>query len=145
MPVRDRYHENLKNALIKDGWNVTNDPFHLKWGKKDLYVDLAAEKLLIAEKGTQKIAVEIKTFSGDSEVADLEQAIGQYFTYLAVMSRNYPDRVLYIAVHEDVFTDIFEEEPLGKLILEDYKIPLIVFNPKQEVIVRWVIWSNTGS
>lgn len=36
-------------------------------------MDLAAEKLLIAEKGTQKIAVEIKTFSGDSEVADLEQ------------------------------------------------------------------------
>ncbi|QKQ73457.1 element excision factor XisH family protein [Nostoc sp. TCL240-02] len=145
MPVRDCYHENLKNALIKDGWNVTDDPFHLKWGKKDLYVDLAAEKLLTAEKGTEKIAVEIKTFSGDSEVADLEQAIGQYFTYLAVMSRNYQDRVLYIAVHEDVFTDIFEEEPLGKLILEDYKIPLIVFNPKREVIVRWVIWSNTGN
>jgi hypothetical protein len=145
MPVRDRYHENLKNALIKDGWNVTDDPFHLKWGKKDLYVDLAAEKLLIAEKGIQKIAVEIKTFSGDSEVADLEQAIGQYFTYLAVMSRNYRDRVLYIAVHEDVFTDIFEEEPLGKLILEDYKIPLIVFNPKREVIVRWIIWSNIDS
>ncbi|MDZ8262467.1 MAG: element excision factor XisH family protein [Nostoc sp. ChiQUE01b] len=43
-------------------------------------MDLAAEKLLIAEKGTQKIAVEIKTFSGESEIADLEQAIGQYFT-----------------------------------------------------------------
>lgn len=106
-------------------------------------MDLAAEKLLIAEKGTQKIAVEIKTFSGDSEVADLEQAISQYFTYLAVMSRNYPDRVLYIAVHEDIFTDIFEEEPLGKLILEDYKIPLIVFNPKRKVIVRWILWNNT--
>ncbi len=143
MPARDRYHENLKNALIKDGWTITDDPFHLKWGKKDLYVDLAAEKLLIAEKGTQKIAVEIKTFSGDSEVADLEQAIGQYFTYLAVMSRNYPDWALYIAVHEDIFTDIFEEEPLGKLILEDYKIPLIVFNPKREVIVRWILWNNT--
>ncbi|WP_410174718.1 element excision factor XisH family protein [Nostoc commune] len=71
--------------------------------------------------------------------------MGQYFTYFAVMSRNYRDRVLYIAVHEDVFTDIFEEEPLGKLILEDYKIPLIVFNPKREVIVRWILWSNTGS
>ena len=52
----------------------------------------------------------------------------------ALMSRNYPDRVLYIAVHEDIFTDVFEEEPLGKLILEDYKIPLIVFNPKREVM-----------
>ncbi|MHC5831800.1 MAG: element excision factor XisH family protein, partial [Nostoc sp.] len=42
MPAKDRYHENLKNALIKDGWTITDDPFHLKWGKKDLYVDLAA-------------------------------------------------------------------------------------------------------
>jgi hypothetical protein len=49
----------------------------------------------------KKIAVEIKTFGGDSEVADLEQAIGQYFTYLSVISRNYPARVLSIAVHED--------------------------------------------
>ncbi|MBN3962287.1 element excision factor XisH family protein [Nostoc sp. NMS8] len=46
MPVRDRYRENLKNALIKDGWIVTDDSFHLKWGKKDLYGDFAAKKLL---------------------------------------------------------------------------------------------------
>ncbi len=143
MPVKDKYHENVKNALIKDGWTITDDPLHLKWGKKDLYVDLGAEKLIVAEKGTQKIAVEVKTFGGDSEVADLEQAIGQYFTYLAVMKRKYPDRLLYIAVHEDVFIDIFEEEPLGKLIAEEYKIPLIVFNPKQEVVVQWILWSNT--
>ncbi|MEH1938159.1 MAG: element excision factor XisH family protein [Nostoc sp.] len=65
MPAKDRYHENLKNALIKDGWTVTDDPFHLKWGKKDLYVDLAAEKLLIAEKGTQKIAVDLYLAPGD--------------------------------------------------------------------------------
>ncbi|MEH2406190.1 MAG: element excision factor XisH family protein [Nostoc sp.] len=86
------------------------------------------------------MAVEIKTFSGDSEVANLEQSIGQYFTYLAVISRNYRDRVLYIAVHEDVFTDIFEEELLGKLILEDYKIPLIVLNPKREISDRHILF-----
>ncbi|MDZ8262468.1 MAG: element excision factor XisH family protein [Nostoc sp. ChiQUE01b] len=34
MPARDRYHENLKNALIKDAWTITDDPFHLKWGKR---------------------------------------------------------------------------------------------------------------
>jgi hypothetical protein len=145
MPARDRYHERVKKALIKDGWTITDDPLHLKWGKKDLYVDLGAEKLLTAQKGTQKIAVEIKTFGGDSEVADLQQALGQYFTYCAVMSRNYPDWILYIAVHEDVFIDVFEEDPLGRLLLEDYKIPFLVFNPEQEVIARWIVWKNTGS
>lgn len=145
MPVRDRYHDNVKNALVKDGWIIKEDPLHLKWGRKDLYVDLGAEKLLVAEKGSQKIAVEIKTFGGDSEVADLQQAIGQYFTYLAVMNRSYPDWVLYVAIHEDVFIDVFEEEPLGQLLLEDYKIPLIIFNPEQEVIVGWIHWNNTDS
>ncbi|MBW4569885.1 MAG: XisH family protein [Tolypothrix carrinoi HA7290-LM1] len=143
MPARDRYHENVKNALIKDDWTITDDPLHLKWGKKDLYADLRAERLLVAEKGVQKIAVEIKTFGGDSEVADIEQAIGQYFTYLAVISQNEPERVLYLAVHEDVFIDIFEEEPLGKLLMESYKIRFIVFNPMQEIIVRWIPWNTT--
>jgi hypothetical protein len=47
MPARDIYHSIFKNALIKDGWTVTHDPLKLQWGKKDLYVDLGAEKLIV--------------------------------------------------------------------------------------------------
>ena len=57
MPARDIYHDNFKNALIKDGWIITHDPYMLKWGLKDLYIDLGAQKLLAAEKQEQKIAV----------------------------------------------------------------------------------------
>jgi hypothetical protein len=49
MPARDRYHDRVKNALIEDGWTITADPLHVKWGKKDLYVDLGAEQRLAAE------------------------------------------------------------------------------------------------
>ena len=143
MPNKDKYHENVKNALRKDGWIITDDPLHLKWGRKDLYVDLGAEKLVIAEKGSQKIAVEIKTFGSHSEVADLQQAIGQYFTYLAVIKRTYPERELYIATHEEIFNDIFAEEPLGQLLLKEYEIPLIIFDPQREVITQWLNWQNT--
>lgn len=45
MPVRDIYHNQVKNALIKDGWTITHDPLRLKWGSKDMYVDLGAEKI----------------------------------------------------------------------------------------------------
>ena len=75
MPARDRYHNQVKQALIKDGWTITDDPLRLKWGKKDLYVDLGAEQLLTAEKGLHKIAVEVKSFVGQSEVDDLEKAL----------------------------------------------------------------------
>jgi hypothetical protein len=75
MPARDRYHDQVKNALIKDGWTITDDPLHVKWGRKDMYVDLGAERLLAAEKGERKIAVEVKSFLGPSEMSDLEQSV----------------------------------------------------------------------
>jgi len=56
MPARDLYHNQLKNALIKEGWTITNDPLRLRWGSKDMYVDLGAERILSAEKDAQKIA-----------------------------------------------------------------------------------------
>lgn len=62
MPAKDLYHNVVKNALIKDGWRITHDPLRLKWGIKDMYVDLGAERILSAEKAGQKIAVEVKNF-----------------------------------------------------------------------------------
>lgn len=29
MPRKDRIHEAVKNALVKDGWTITDDPFRL--------------------------------------------------------------------------------------------------------------------
>ncbi len=60
MPAYDMYHDTVKRALIKDGWTITHDPYHLRWGLKDLYVDLGLEHLLAATQGPRKIAVEIK-------------------------------------------------------------------------------------
>jgi hypothetical protein len=62
MPAKDRYHEAVKHALEKDGWAITHDPYTLTFGIKDVYVDLGAGRVLAAEKGSDKIAVEIKTF-----------------------------------------------------------------------------------
>jgi len=43
-------HNSCKNSLIYDGWTITHDPLSLKIGKKDIFVDLGAEKFLAAEK-----------------------------------------------------------------------------------------------
>jgi len=137
MPAKDRYHQTVKNALIKDGWTITNDSPHLRWGNKDMYVDLGAERLFSAEKEGQRIAVEIKTFGSLSEMLALEQAIGQYFVYLAVIAETKPEYRLYLAIHSSVFFDVFEE-PLGQLLLQKYQLSLIVFDPEQEVILEWI-------
>jgi XisH protein len=144
MPARDRYHESVKNALIKDGWTITDDPLHLRYGKRDMYVDLGAERLLAAQKDGQRIAVEIKTFGSVSDMADLEHMLGQYLAYRSVMIRTDPNRSLYLAVHDEVYVDVFDE-PIAKLLVEDYKVNIVVFKPVQEVILKWIPWNNTGS
>jgi len=78
VPAPDTYHEVVKHALIKEGWTITHDPYTLTFGQRNVFVDLGAERMLAAEKGQEKIAVEIKSFQGASDVRDLEMAIGQY-------------------------------------------------------------------
>lgn len=103
MPARDIYHDHVKTALIKDGWVVTHDPLRLEWGAKDLFIDLGAEQVIAAEKPGRKIAVEIKSFVGRSDIDDLEKALGQYVLYHDVLAEREPDRVLYLAVRNVVF------------------------------------------
>jgi hypothetical protein len=137
MPARDIFHDAVKNALINDGWIITDDPLHLKWGQKDMYVDLGAKQLLAAEQGTKKIAVEIKSFVSPSEMADLKDAIGGFVMYRAVIQRLEPERTLYLAVRDNVYKDLFEE-PIGKLLIETENLYLLVFNPEAERIIQWI-------
>ena len=44
MPQFDLYHEPVKQALIKDGWTITDDPFTIEYKGLRLYADLGAEK-----------------------------------------------------------------------------------------------------
>ncbi len=48
--AKDIYHNQVKNALVKDGWNITHDPLFVQFGGVDVYVDLGAEKIIGAEK-----------------------------------------------------------------------------------------------
>jgi hypothetical protein len=102
-----------------------------------MYVDLGAEQILGAERSGQKIAVEVKSFIGLSEMEDTEKALGQYLLYRSVLLRTEPERLLYLAVHEDIYNDIFDE-PVGQLLIEDYQLKLMVFDLQEEVILKWV-------
>lgn len=59
MARRDVYHYHVKEALIKDGWTITDDPLNLTSGGVELYADLGAYRLIAAERGEEKIAVNI--------------------------------------------------------------------------------------
>lgn len=60
--ARDKYHKLVKLALIEEGWTITHDPYIVKRDPRDLEVDPGAERIIAAEKGAERIAVEIKSF-----------------------------------------------------------------------------------
>lgn len=87
MAAKDIYHEHVKTALVKDGWQITHDPLRLDFGEKYTLVDLGAERFIAAEKDKLKIAVEIKSFVGKSTLDDLEKALGQFVLYHDILKR----------------------------------------------------------
>jgi len=78
MPQKDIYHDVVIHALTKDGWTITDDPLRLAYGGRNVYVDLGAEQPIGAEKAGRKIAVEIKSFLGESDVQELGESVGKY-------------------------------------------------------------------
>src|SRR5919199_1962580 len=138
MPAKDIYHQTVKIALVKDGWTITHDPYRIRLARgKNLFVDLGAERLIAAARDTEKIAVEIKSFTRASDMKDLEDALGQFVLYARLLIRYAPERTLYLAVTEEIRKTVFEEEA-GQILIEDGIIRLVTFDPTQEVIVRWI-------
>ncbi len=138
MPAKDLYHDNVKNALIKDGWTVTHDPYSISVEFKSVFVDFGAERVLAAEKEDEKIAVEVKTFRSASDIFDFEQAVGQYVFYRSLIARTQPERRLFLAIPVDAYETTFQE-PIIQPALEDLSVALFVFDPAKEVITKWIL------
>lgn len=137
MPARDKVHNIVRKALIKDGWTITHDPYSMKLGSADLFVDLGAEKLIAAEKGNAKIAVEVKSFLGKSIISETQDAIGQFIMYQVVMSEFEANRILYLAIEEEIFDNEFSDA-MKTLLLEKLNIKLLIFRASEEGIVKWL-------
>ncbi len=56
MSAKDRFHNLVKSALIRAGWIITHDLFPIDYGDVQMQIDLGAERLLAAERGSEKIA-----------------------------------------------------------------------------------------
>lgn len=138
MPALDKYHNIVKKALIKDGWEITHDPFPLKWKTRNLSIDLGAEKLLVAEKDTIKIVVEVKSFLSESRIADLQQALGQYIIYQDILAETFTDRKLYLAIPFTAYFDLFMGDQFAQILLDNNRLKLIVYDLIQEDIYKWI-------
>jgi hypothetical protein len=137
MPQYDVYHEPVKRALTKDGWTITDDPYVIAYKGLRLYADLGAEKPIAAEKSEQKIVVEVKVFGTPSPVTELERAVGQYSIYRTLLARISPERVLWLAIAQDIYEDFFRQPAVQDIVVA-HTIRLLVFDPTREEIVEWI-------
>ncbi|MDY6803634.1 MAG: element excision factor XisH family protein [Cyanobacteriota bacterium] len=137
MPRHDLYHDVVKQALTKDGWVITDDPFIIRYKGLRLYADLAAEKLIAAQNGESKIVIEVKVFRGPSLITELEKAVGQYGIYRTLLQKINSDLKLYLAIDKDIFQSFFRR-PAIEDIVSDHQINMLVFDPDLEEIVEWI-------
>jgi len=106
MAAKDIYHQHVRRALEKDGWTITHDPLSVQWLGKVLQFDLGAERIIAAERGEEKIAIEVKSFLSPSPIEDLRDAIGQFIIYReALFNANSPRQLFWRC--EKTFTQTF--------------------------------------
>lgn len=134
--ARDLYHPAVKRALEKEGWRITHDPYPLKVGLIRLFIDLGAERVIAAERGNEKIAIEIKSFSDDSPVAAFHEAMGQYDNYLIALEDEEPERTLFLAIPHHIYEGFFQEPFIQKVVARK-SVKLIVYQPETEELLLW--------
>jgi hypothetical protein len=137
MPAKDIYHNEVKNALLKDGWTITADPYFIKYEDAELYADLAAEKPIAAQRQGQKIVVEIKSFIGRSLMYDFHGALGQYMVYRNLIQLTEPEYKLYLAIDDVVYKNFFQRKSI-QVITNENKLCLMVVEMEKEEILQWI-------
>ena len=137
MPRKDAFHDAFRNALIKDGWTITHDPYTIYRGKQALYIDIAAETPLSAEKDGRKIAVEIKSLLVKVDMPEYERALGQFVLYRSLLKRKEPGWTLYLAVSSRAYKEYFFPGE-GRDLIADENLKIIVFDHMTEVVKQWI-------
>lgn len=137
MSARDLFHEAVKRALQKQQWVITHDPLELQLDEVTLKIDLGAERLIAAQRGGEKIAVEVKSFASPSAVSEFHTALGQFLNYRIMLEENEPDRQLYLAVPLETYETFFQSR-LAQIAVQRHQISLIVYDSILEEIWQWI-------
>ena len=135
--ARDSIHTAVRTALEKDGWIITNDPFYIESGGIEIEIDLAAEKFIIAEKGVNKILVEIKSLKRRSLLYDFHAAIGQYIDYRGVLMDEQINRQMFLAIPDSVY-QLMMTKPFYAKRLKENNVNLVIVDTLIETVVQWI-------
>jgi hypothetical protein len=139
--AKDTFYPQVKRALIKEGWKITQDPLRMEVGGVKLEVDLGAERplesFLAADRENEKIAVEVKSFISNSPIHELQKAMGQFIAYRTALEELEPDRKLYLAVPIATYAD-FLQLPFPQRLIRENRLVLMIYDPILQEVVQWL-------
>jgi XisH protein len=133
--AKDKLHDIVEIALAKDNWRKIQS-LTLDYAGIDLNLDIIADKLIGAEQGNLKIAVEVKSFANPSVTYDFHQAVGQYLHYRMALSYLQIDRTPYLAIPEASYTN-YLTQPFFQDSLALHHVNLVTIDPLRQEIARW--------
>jgi hypothetical protein len=137
LPKKDNFHETVKVALEKELWHITNDPLFVPTkGGNNFFIDLGAERFIGAEKDGESIAVEIKSFSGNSPMYSFYEILGQFLVYKIALREQAKIWALFIAI-SDVGYKKLEESPILNRAIQEYQLKFVIINPTSQSVVEW--------
>ncbi|MEM1324421.1 MAG: element excision factor XisH family protein [Bacteroidota bacterium] len=134
--ARDIIHDAVRKALEKDKWLITDDPLDIRLEGTTLYIDLATERVLEAQKGKEQIIVEIKSLSKRSLLESIYGALGQYIIYRDALEEVEIKRAIYLAIAAQKYERL-KEIPFLLRSLEKNGVKLIIVNIKEQKIEAW--------
>ena len=88
--------------------------------------------------------MEIQSFLSPSPVRDLQEAVGQYEIYKAILAETEPERLLFLAAPLRIYENLLSER-FGQLIISRLQLRLLIFDETQQKSLQWINESVTAS
>jgi hypothetical protein len=98
----------------------------------------------MAERGDERIAVEIQSYVLKSIITDFHRSVGQYVVYRSVLFAAALGYQLYLAVPNDAYEEIWVER-IGTTVREREQIRLIVYETNPPRIQSWIEPPDIGT
>jgi hypothetical protein len=134
LPAKDRYHDAVARALIKEGWTITRVQVPVEVDNRQLLIDMEAIK------GVERlvILIEVKGFENmRSPMAYFADTMGQYILYRTALKMTGVSNPLYLTVPQEAYSGVLAESLPHQVLIDEY-VNLIVFDIKAEEIREWI-------
>jgi hypothetical protein len=138
--AKDIIHYAIKDALLNDNWEVTNDPFTIDLDEDNTFfdIDLAAQKNeTTVFQNRSMLAIEIKSFAGASVIHAFHEALGQFLNYQAALDEQGLESELFLAISVRGWERLSAFKFIMRRI-DQFNLKFIVVNIQDKKIEKWI-------